>query len=131
MNLLKELKELNLPVEDFAIFGSGPMAIRGLRENDDLDIIVKKELWEKLSKKYPVRTKNEGRTSYIQIGGIEIFKNWKPWFESTEELIDEADIIQGIRFVRLERVIKWKKAMGRDKDFVDIEKIEEYMSKDD
>ncbi|MEK6816274.1 MAG: hypothetical protein AABY09_01560 [Nanoarchaeota archaeon] len=55
MNHLKELKNLKLPKDKFAVFGSGSMAIRGLRENKDIDIIVKEGLWKKLSVKYEVK----------------------------------------------------------------------------
>jgi len=44
MKYLNELKELNLPKESFAVFGSGPMAVRDMREINDLDLIVKSDL---------------------------------------------------------------------------------------
>ena len=40
MRLLKELEKLNLPKDKFAIFGSGPLAVRNLRTANDLDLIV-------------------------------------------------------------------------------------------
>ena len=43
MRYLDEVKRLNLPKDKFAIFGSGPIAIRGLREARDIDLIVKKD----------------------------------------------------------------------------------------
>ena len=46
--LLKKVKELNLPQNQYAIFGSGPLAIRGIRDSNDIDLIVKKKLWNKL-----------------------------------------------------------------------------------
>ena len=52
--LLKELAKLNLPKDKFVIFGSGPMAIRGIRNSEDLDILVKEDLWKELSNKYPL-----------------------------------------------------------------------------
>lgn len=45
MNFLDELQSLKLSTEKFAIFGSGPIAVRGIRESEDLDIIVKQDLW--------------------------------------------------------------------------------------
>ena len=41
-----ELKKLNLPIGTYAIFSSGPLAVRNLRENNDLDIIVTKLFFE-------------------------------------------------------------------------------------
>ena len=41
---LAELKKLNLPNDKYAVFGSGPLAIYGIRDSEDIDIIVKSEL---------------------------------------------------------------------------------------
>ena len=124
MKHLDELKKLNLPRDKFAVFGSGPLAIRGLRDNDDIDIIVKTDIFEDLAEKYPF--KNDKKNS-IKIGNIEIFKDWLPWFNDPNHLVDCADKIKGIRFVKLEYVMQWKKAMNREKDRKDIRLIEDYL----
>ena len=49
---LAELKALNLPLGHYAIFGSGPLAVRGIREAADLDIIVSESLWKELLPKH-------------------------------------------------------------------------------
>jgi len=62
MKYLNELKKLNLPKGKYALFGSSPMAIRGIKENSDIDIIVKEDLWNFLKQKYKViRKKSELR----------------------------------------------------------------------
>jgi hypothetical protein len=124
MKFIEELKKLNLPTDQFAIFGSGPLAIRKLRESYDLDIVVKSELWEELIKKYKPKKDN-----LIKIGSIEIYKDWLPWFSNVNKLIDDADVIDGLRFVKLKYVLKWKKVMNREKDRKDIKLIEEYLGK--
>jgi len=58
MRYLDELRDLNLPKEEFVIFGTGPMAIRGLKENNDLDIVVCENLWNKLIKNIQLKMKN-------------------------------------------------------------------------
>lgn len=72
MKFEEELKKLNLPLGKYAIFGSGPLAIRGLRENNDIDIIVTDELWQNLTKKYK---KFIVESNHIRIGHISIFLN--------------------------------------------------------
>ncbi len=59
-NLLEELKKLNFPAENFAIFGSGPMAVRGIRDVNDLDIIVKDSIWAELLKSHTPAEKKPG-----------------------------------------------------------------------
>ena len=44
MNYLDELKQFNLTEGKYVIFGSGPLAIRGLWENHDIDILVTEDL---------------------------------------------------------------------------------------
>jgi len=123
MKFFNELENLNLPKDKYAIFGSGPICIRGLREANDIDIVVKEDLWDYLTTIYPVNKEKE----LIRTGNIEIFKNWSPWFKDVNELINTAEIINGFPFVKLDYVIKWKKAMGREKDLKDIELINKHI----
>jgi len=44
-------------------------------------------------------------------------------------LIDDAEIIDGLPFVKLEYVVKYKKQDGREKDLKDIETIEKFLLK--
>ncbi len=125
MKQLDELKSLHLPPNDFAVFGSGPLAIRGWRDSQDIDIIVRRSLWNKLSEKYKDKIKAEKE---IQIGNISIFRDWLPWFADNDALIDTADEFAGIRFVKLKNVVKWKQAMGREKDIKDIELINSHLT---
>lgn len=118
MKQIEELKRLNLPRDKFSIFGSGPLAIRGLRESNDVDLIVKFDLFEKLERKYQSKKIiNNGREiELIKIGYIEIYKDWSPRFDNIEKLIDDSEIIEGFPFVRLKYVLEWKIKYGRKKD---------------
>ncbi len=49
---LEELKLLNLPIGEYVIVSSGPMAMRGIRECGDLDLLITEKLFNDLSKKY-------------------------------------------------------------------------------
>ena len=121
---LEELRKLNLPENQYAVFGSGPMAVRGIRDSGDLDIVVKSELWKNLSSQYPP----EG--DKIVIGNIEIYRTWNaPFYDNVAPLIERAEMIEGIKFVRLEDVVKWKKEKGREKDKIDIELINRFFVK--
>lgn len=122
--MLSELDDLGLNRDDFAIFGSGPLGIRGIRESADIDIIVRAEAWGRLCEKYPCE--NE---SFIHVGNVDVARDyWKKWFDM-DELIDDADVIEGYRFVKLEHVIEWKKARGKEKDLRDVILIAAYLKK--
>ena len=63
----------------------------------------------------------------IKIGETEIYKDWKPWFNDVDFLMDSADIINGFRFVKLEYLLKWKQEMNREKDKTDIKIISDFL----
>ena len=129
--LLKELDNLDLPNNQYAITASGTLAVRGIRDSKDMDIIVTEELWERIASKYEVRKE---RFSMFSIGNIQVLGNGSnftnPALKSTREQIENADVIDGRRYVKLETVKKFKKDLGRDKDIRDIDLIDEYLKSD-
>ena len=121
LNHIEELDILELPDGKYAIFGSGPMGIRNIRDSQDIDIIVKSDLWEGLIKKYKDHLNKE--LSMISIGNLEIGRQIPYLSDKVDEMIESAEIIEDLPFVRLEYVIEWKELMGRDKDKKDVELI--------
>ncbi len=77
-----------------------------------------------LLKKYPEEEKGK-----IQIGNIEIFPAWNAIIDNPEEVMKRAELIDGFKFIILEDLLLWKKKMGREKDFKDIEIIQKFLNK--
>lgn len=129
--LFEALKKLNFPVGQYAIFGSGPMWVRGIRESDDLDIIVRGEAWEQAKASGIIGVKEYSGLQYVHFvdGKIEVYNGWYPGGWDIDDLVETAEVIDGIPFVRLESVIEWKKVMGREKDAKDLALIREYLLK--
>jgi len=127
--LLSELEKLNLPKDKFAITSSGPMGIRNIREINDLDIIVYPNLWQDLSTKYKVIKENDLESIYI--GNIQILGNGSlytnPKFGDVISQINNADIIDQYRYIKLNTILEVKKLMSRPKDINDVKLIEEYL----
>ena len=127
--LLSELEKLKLPNDKFAITSSGPLGIRKIREIIDLDIIVYPDLWNELSKKYKVVKENEFES--IHIGNIQILGkgSWftDPQFGDTISNINNADIIEGYRWIQLNQVLEIKRHKTRPKDIEDVQLIERYL----
>ncbi len=127
--LLDELKELNLPEGHYAITASGPLAIRGLREAHDLDIVVTEELWEDLKNQYQDYIVQDEK---IVLGGIEILgkvlKANKEIFATAEEQLAQVEIIQDFPFVKLNIIRDYKKKLAREKDLEDLKLIESYFN---
>lgn len=124
--LLDELRALPLPAGKFAVFGSGPMGVRGLRDMRDVDVIVAPDLFAELGSRYPVEDHDHG-LHRIQIGRVEILDGWYPDVGPIEALIAGAEIIEGLPFVTLDKVIEWKSKYGRPKDGPDLEAIQAYL----
>jgi hypothetical protein len=123
--LIKQLLAIGLPPEDFVVFGSGPMLARGIKESRDLDVLARGAAWTKASAGGTSEAAGGGRKAVI--GDIEIFNDWGPGEWHVDELIDGADVIEGIRFATLENVLKWKRLVGRPKDREHISLIEAYL----
>ncbi len=116
--LFDKLRELELPIEDYAIFGSGPLAMRGLiQEIHDLDLVARGAAWERARKLAPVCTAPEGDpVVWLEGGAIEVFGGWLGW--DIDALIDDAEIIDGLPFASLEDVLAFKHSCGRPKDLI-------------
>ncbi len=129
---LKNLKALNLSPDQFVVVSSGALAIRGIRDAKDLDVIVKEKLWDELKKRHDV-TLNDWGIERIELGEIEILNPKQSIFGNSKiisfkDLFVKADRFRRINFMNLDHLKKIKKKLGRDVDLADIELINEYQS---
>lgn len=62
---------------------------------------------------------------------VDIIKqlDWEDYPTIVEEAIKGADIIQGFPFLSVSETIKFKTALGREKDFRDIRMLKDYFKK--
>lgn len=128
--LFQKVKDLNFPQEQYALFGSMPMGVRGIRESHDADIIVTESLFNKLKGggEWKIRLTLRNTEGLInEDGDVEILKDWGPGGWNVGELIKGAEIIGGLPFVRLGEVLKWKKLIESEKSQKDVELITEYI----
>ena len=127
MDITARVKELNLPKGSYAVFGSGPLAVRKLREARDIDIVITPELFKKFSEGSDWGV-GELRDHHrvLSKGDVELFDSWAPGSWDVYELIRSADIIDEVPYVRLESVLEWKTLRGSDKDKQDIALVEQY-----
>ena len=125
-----KVKKLNLPIGEYALFGSAPMGVRGLRECRDIDIIVTNGLWKEFLDNFGwklVKTQDKDKYSDgLERDGIELWKDWWPGWD-VNKLIKEAEMIDGLPFVRLEKVLEWKKFIAKEKDLKDVELLEKFL----
>lgn len=121
--ILQKLIGLNLSPTEYAIFGSGPMFAHGIRpieELSDLDLIVTTKGLAKLCIIPGAVVEYDDlwecfHLRFTEDKDIEAFSGWGPGQYIPEEIINDADIIEGIPFVKLQIVRDWKVQMGREK----------------
>ena len=125
--LLGKLRALKLPAGDYVIFGSGPLAVRGLIEDvRDLDVVARGAAWEKAKGLSLVHVAQGGDPIVrLEGGAVEIFGGWLGW--DIDVLIDGAEIIDGLPFARLEDVLAFKRFYGRPKDLEHVRLIERHL----
>lgn len=120
--LVRRLLALGLSTDDFAIAGSGPLWANGMRGDiGDLDVIVRPRAWPKVVD-LPGSTVGVGRYTgapVVSHGPIEMSPGW--WMKDADALIDQAQLVGGVRFVRMPDALEYKGQLYRRKDVADIE----------
>ena len=124
-DLFDLVRSLGLPEGDYAIFGSGPLIIRGIVEaTNDLDIICRGAAWETVRTIGTLSRFDDGNQCVNLLDGLLTFgTTWKYGTFDLDELIDTAEVIDGLPFVQLEHVVTYKRAAGRPKDLDHLESM--------
>ena len=135
MNIFERVKKLNFPLGEYVVVG-GSMEAHGLRAAKDIDVVATPALIQKLLAE---GWKDAGCWNcpgcgrlYLERDDVDVlsdFSRGDKYRADTRQLIDAADVIQGIPFVKLEELAKWKRAAARPKDLVDVAAIEDYLTK--
>ena len=128
IEFLKELDLLDLKIWSYVIFWSWALAIRWIRDSNDIDIIVNDEIFEGLLKKYPESLSSE-HENFLNIWNLEISNTWLWKKDRVKYFIENAEIIDWHPYVELTEILNWKKSMNREKDLIDIKLIENYLKK--
>lgn len=117
--ILDVVRSLNLPVGDYAIFGSGPLLARGIIVDvNDIDIICRGAAWLQAQELGEIVYLDEYDVHVVSIDNqrITIGTSWGIGDFNIDELIDTAEEIDDLPFVRLQYVVDYKKIAGRPKD---------------
>ena len=126
---ISRVKDLNLPDGEFFVCGSAIMDVLGIRKAADIDILVSPRLYEKLEKEdgWKKHPKYNILQDKDKICGAKVTLDFMKENYSLEDVLPLATFIEGIPFMSLEMLINAKRQMGREKDFVDIKLIGDYL----
>ena len=128
MNITERIKKLRLPLGQYVIVGSGILEALGIRSANDVDIAVTPELFKKLQTSGVWEEEERYGKLFLKQEGIDIIPqlSWSDYPTTTAEAITSALVIEDIPFMNLEELKRFKSALGREKDRVDIALIETY-----
>jgi len=124
------LRSLEFPCGDYAVFGSAPLLMRGITESvADLDLISRGPAWEEaMEKSTPTHLAEHGITVCSFFAGlVTVGNSWAYGHPDIDRLIDTADTIDGLPFVRLEHVAEYKRTAGRSKDLEHLDKLQTWL----
>ncbi len=136
-SMLEELDSLSLPVNEYIIAGSGPMGIRGIRDIKDLDLVVSDELWKRLAGKYETVDGDLGTKKIIISDMIEVLGTLSLTYDESgltpkvDELIEEAEFIEGHPYMSLSHTVFFKCKRRRKKDLDDVSLIYDWLRKNE
>ncbi len=134
MNRLEILRKLGLGVENSIVIGSGIMGILGIRDSDDIDLVVTKDAYEKLTKNSNFHFETHYGREILVDDKIEIGVNWRTLggLRDFEKLCENSIVIDDVRYCTLDFIYDVKKYWidhddsPRDKDFRDLKLIDKY-----
>ena len=116
--IIARLEELNLDDTKYWLITGGAMVLYGLQEQtSDIDLGCTSDLADLLQQEgFPVERMPDGTRKIVVAEDVEIFENW---------LEDRVERLEGVPVISIQGLIEMKRALGREKDFRDIQLIRE------
>ena len=127
-----KVKALDLPLDQIIVIGSGILDQLEIRPAVDIDLAVSSDLMKKLSEESSdwIKKFDDNQRFYFikDDGSTEVWDGWE--FDgqvvSYDGLLDYVVEYDGVRFVNLEFLSRWKKWRSLEKDTQDVKLIDEW-----
>jgi hypothetical protein len=126
-DVIRELRALSLPEDQYVVVGGGVLALHGFRETEDIDLVVTESLFnELLGRGWRAKTRPNGKPG-LKHGAIEAYLdvNCETFERSTSWLLERAQVVDGIPTTNLETLTGFKAGYGRPKDLLDLALLRE------
>lgn len=133
MNIKKSLERLSLDAGNAVVIGSGILNALGIRESKDIDVVVDRDTYSRLSADAHFRKEQNHDREILADDLFEIGTNWvvlgREW--KFADLLDTSVVIDGMRYITLQFLLDTKRSWVqngtfRPKDKDDIELMEIY-----
>ncbi len=131
---LEAVRSLDLPEGSFIVVGASCLAVKGIRPSNDIDIVVTQAVFDLIRGRGweidPV-FKEKWNRERLTHGHFEVYNDMVLEKEgkrfSAEELIPTAEMVEGVPFLSLPDLIRFKRDSARSKDLDDIVLTEDYL----
>lgn len=123
MDIQEKIRSLNLPKDSFIVVGSGILGALGIRESNDIDMIVSQEIFNTLDAAGWEHDTWVDQT-VLKKDLFDIGTHWSG--QTVDELLRRATVMDNIPYLSLDDLLVWKKERARPKDIIDIQLINDY-----
>ncbi len=136
MLISDQIKQLDLNLDQLIVIGSGIMNELTIRPAHDIDIVVSQAEHQRLLQHPDFHhQKATEHDDYVIFSNhslrVEIWSQWWNFKNDTKidyaELINNSLKINGVRFISLNYLRRWKLDANRPKDAVDVKLIDTYL----
>lgn len=125
----KRVESLGIPLERAIVIGSGVLELHGLRQANDVDLVVSEDVFLELEKS-GWKQGTTGSSSYsLEKDEAEAWLDWSTdgtGRPNYDDLLLFSEMVHGIRAVTLDYLKQRKLERGLEKDLRDVETIENY-----
>lgn len=126
MSIIAKAKALNLPLDTFVVIGSGLLDAYGLRQSNDIDIVVSKNDFDNLQQSREYTLEHRYGEDVLLKDDLEIWTGWGKGYDY-EKIMSNAVTVQGVYFAHPETIIFFKQQRNSEKDQKDIILLREYI----
>lgn len=129
IELFDQLRALELPPNDYVIFGSGPLVVRGvIEQSNDLDVVCRGAAWQAVCRLAPPEPDPHWGVELVNLcdGRLSFGSTWAVGDVDVDEIVDNAETIDGLPFAPLDYVVDYKRILGRPKDLEHLEALDRF-----
>lgn len=120
------IKALKLDKNDYVVIGGAVLDSLGIRETNDVDLVVSKTTYNRLNKDMWKEYIQDDGKRVLSKNGYKIMTHWLG--RTLKDLQKHSFIASGIPVMDLDDLISCKAQLGRKKDIRDIASIHKYMA---
>lgn len=128
MSIIDRFLQLDLPVDQCVVIGSGILDALDLRQSRDIDIVARPDLFAVMETSGEWRVSVVRSETKLEKDDVEVWQSWgSEGVANFSDLYENSVIVRGVHFANPEFVLAWKRQQHRDKDVNDIQLLEEYL----